>query len=72
MKNILSGHALGSVVLQSQGRALSFTVRQLLVDITADHMIRKCGGRLVVTLDRLHEFSFNACGRHSYISSVLK
>jgi hypothetical protein len=45
MKSILSGHALGNVVLKSQGKPMSFTVRQLLVDITADHLITKCGGR---------------------------
>jgi hypothetical protein len=45
MKTILAGHALGDVVLKSKGKPLSFTVRQLLVDITADYLIRKSGGR---------------------------
>lgn len=45
MKSMLSGHALGNVVLKSQGKPMSFRVRQLLVDIIADHLITKCGGR---------------------------
>lgn len=49
MKSILSGHALGGVVLKCQGKSLSFAVRQLLVDITADHLVRKSGGRLAET-----------------------
>lgn len=48
-KSILSGHALGGVVLRSQGKPLSFTVCQLLVDMSADHLIRKSGGRLATT-----------------------
>ena len=67
---MLSGHALGDVVLKSQGKPLSFTVRQLLVDITADNLILKSGGRLVTSLNILCLFLLHACYRISYVTSI--